>query len=167
MLTAEVALPGDLGDSVASDPEVRQARMIAGAARSRLLASMTGSRDVVDLAEAQRMLDALRDATAHAQDAEDRVLVHRGLLTAAEAGRRASLRRSGSAVPADPPRAVSRAAVPTGTVAHVTAAVLMLVTAGLAGAALARRAGALRAGWRGPRAEGRGGNRVRPRPAWR
>jgi hypothetical protein len=152
VLTAEVALPGDLGDAIARDPEVRQARMIAGAARSRLLASMTGSRNGVDLAEAQRMLDALRQATAHAADAEDRVRVHRGLLTAAEADRRAALRHPEVAAPADLPRTDGHAAVRPGTVARVAAVVL--VAAGLAGVTLARRAGALR-----------GSDRVRPRLA--
>jgi hypothetical protein len=75
------------------DPEVRRARRIADAARSRLVACMTDSQDVIDLAEAQRMLDAFRNALAHAEEAEDQVLVHRGLLTQAEAGRRAARRR--------------------------------------------------------------------------
>jgi hypothetical protein len=39
------------------------------------------------------MLDAFRNARAHAEEAEDQVLVHRGVLTADEAGRRATLRR--------------------------------------------------------------------------
>jgi hypothetical protein len=83
----------DLGDAMEHDPEVRQARRIADAARTRLVACMTDSQDVIDLAEAQRMLDAFRNALAHAEEAEDQVLVHHGLLTQAEAGRRAARRR--------------------------------------------------------------------------
>jgi glyoxylase-like metal-dependent hydrolase (beta-lactamase superfamily II) len=86
-------LASDLGDAIAHDPEVRQARMIADAARSRLLACMTGPQDEVDLAEAQGMLDALRNAQVLAEDAEDRVLMHHGLLTTAEADERAAHRR--------------------------------------------------------------------------
>jgi hypothetical protein len=86
-------LIGDLGDAIQHDPEVQQARRIADAARARLVTSMTGPQDVIDPAEAQRMLDAFRNARAHAEEAEDQVLVHRGVLTAAEAGRRATLRR--------------------------------------------------------------------------
>jgi hypothetical protein len=86
-------LASDLGDAIAHDPEVRQARMIADAARSRLLACMTGPQDEVDLVEAQGMLDALRNAQVLAEDAEDRVLMHHGLLTTAEADERAARRR--------------------------------------------------------------------------
>jgi hypothetical protein len=93
VLTAGSALVSDLGDAIARDPEVRQARMIAEAARTRLLACMTGPPEGVDLVEAQGMLDALRNAQAHAEDAEDRVLVHHGLLTFAEADERAAHRR--------------------------------------------------------------------------
>lgn len=93
MLTAGSALVSDLGDAIARDPEVRQARMIADAARTRLLVCMTGTQEGIDLAEAQGMLDALRNALAHAEDAEDRVLVHHGLLTSAEADQRAAHRR--------------------------------------------------------------------------
>ncbi len=97
MLTAGSALVSDLGDAIAGDPEVRQARMIADVARTRLLACMTGSQDGIDLAEAQGMLDALRNAQTLAGDAEDRVLVHRGLLTSAEADQRAAHRRPAAA----------------------------------------------------------------------
>jgi hypothetical protein len=76
--------------AVLRDPEVRQARKIADAARSRLVGCVAGPQEVVDLAETQRMLDKLREAQALAEDAEDRVLVHRGLLTPAEAERRAA-----------------------------------------------------------------------------
>jgi len=87
-------LISDLGDAIEHDREVRQARRIADAARRRLVACMTGAQDVIDPAEAQRMLDAFKGAVAHAEDAEDRVLMHRGLLTSVEAGRRAADRRS-------------------------------------------------------------------------
>ena len=93
MLTAGSALVSDLGDAIARDPEVRQARMIADAARTRLLECMAGTQEGIDLVEAQGMLDALRNAQTHAEDAEDRVLVHHGLLTFAEADQRAAHRR--------------------------------------------------------------------------
>jgi hypothetical protein len=83
--------------AVRRDPEVRQARKIADAARSRLVGCVAGPQEVVDLAETQRMLDKLRQAQALAEDAEDRVLVHRGLLTPAEAERRAAARRPAGA----------------------------------------------------------------------
>ncbi|MGH3207864.1 MAG: hypothetical protein ACRDNO_08880, partial [Trebonia sp.] len=65
---------------------------------------MTGSQDAIDAAEAQCMLDAFRGAVVHAEDAEDRVLLHRGLLTPVEAGRRAALRRPVPAGAEEPPR---------------------------------------------------------------
>jgi hypothetical protein len=80
-------------DAVRRDPEVRQARKIADAARSRLVDCVAGPDDVVDVVEARRMLDKLTEAQALAEDAEDGVLVHRGLLTPAEAGQRAAARR--------------------------------------------------------------------------
>ena len=43
------------------------------------------------------MLDKLKEAQALAEDAEDRVLVHRGLLTPAEAEQRAAARRTAGA----------------------------------------------------------------------
>jgi len=67
--------------------------MIADAARTRLLECMAGTQEGIDLVEAQGMLDALRNAQTHAEDAEDRVLVHHGLLTFAEADQRAAHRR--------------------------------------------------------------------------
>jgi hypothetical protein len=79
--------------AVGRDPEVRQARRIADAARSRLVGCIAGPQEVVDLAETQRVLDKLKEAQALAEDAEDRVLVHQGLLTPAEAERRAAARR--------------------------------------------------------------------------
>jgi hypothetical protein len=93
VLTTGSALVSDLGDAFARDPEVRQARMIAHAARTRLLTCVTGSEDEIDLAEARGMLDALGNAQTLAEDAEDRVLVHRGLLTSREAELRAAQRR--------------------------------------------------------------------------
>jgi hypothetical protein len=83
--------------AVRRDPEVRQARKIADAARSRLVGCVAGQQEVVDLAETQRMLDKLKEAQALAEDAEDGVLVHRGLLTPAEAERRAAARRPAGA----------------------------------------------------------------------
>jgi hypothetical protein len=86
-------LVSDLGGAIARDPEVRQARTIAEAARTRLVASVTGPQEKFDLVEAQGMLEALTAAQVLAEAAEDRVLVHRGLLTSAEADRRAAKRR--------------------------------------------------------------------------
>jgi hypothetical protein len=83
--------------AVRRDPEVRQARRIADAARSRLVGCVAGPEEVVDLAETQRVLDKLKEAQALAEDAEDGVLVHRGLLTPAEAERRAAARRPAGA----------------------------------------------------------------------
>lgn len=100
----------DLGDAIEHDPEVRQARRIADAARTRLVACVTDYRDVIDLAEAQRMLDAFRNALAHTEEAEDQVLVHHGLLTQAEAGRRAARRRPVTARTGRPARAAQSAA---------------------------------------------------------
>ena len=106
---------------------------------------MTGSQDVIDPAEAQRMLDAFRNAVAHAEDAEDRVLLHRGLLTSVEAGRRAAGRRPVSTRSAEPARTgrgvrgvrgVRR--VRRGGVARAVAWALALVAAGTVGVALAR-----------------------------
>jgi hypothetical protein len=129
----------DLGDAIERDPEVRQARRIADAARKRLVVCMTGSQDVIDPAEAQRMLDAFRNAVAHAEDAEDRVLLHHGLLTSVEAGRRAAGRRpvsTRSDEPARTGRGVRR--VRRGGVARAVAWALAIVAAGTVGVALAR-----------------------------
>lgn len=142
MLRVGDALTGDLGDVIEQDPEVRQARTIAAAARTRLVASMTGSQDVIDLAEAQRMLDAFRNAVACAEEAEDQVLVHRGLLTSAEAGRRAARRRpvtSRADRPARPGQGAGDARRARRTRAgHVIAGVLALAVAGVVGVVLAR-----------------------------
>lgn len=82
---------GDQEEDVRRDPEVEQARKIAAVAKTRLLECVDVG-DAETLAEAQRMLDALRKATALATDAEDRARVHLGLLTQAEADRRAKAR---------------------------------------------------------------------------
>jgi hypothetical protein len=93
VLLAENDLSRPPDDAVRRDPEVRQARKIADAARSRLLACVAGPQEVVDLVQTQRMLDKLKEAQTLAEDAEDRVMVHRGLLTPAEAEQRAAARR--------------------------------------------------------------------------
>ena len=93
MLLAEKDLVGGPDDVVHQDPEVRQARKIADAARSRLLTCIAGAEEVVDMVQTQRIFDMLWEAQALVEDAEDRVLVHRGLLIPAEAERRAAARR--------------------------------------------------------------------------
>jgi hypothetical protein len=102
MLTADSVSISNLGDVIAGDPEVRQARNIAEAARARLAASVANPEDGLDLADARAMLDALADATLLAADAEDRVLKHYGLLTEAEADKRAAKRRPAPTRPAQP-----------------------------------------------------------------
>jgi hypothetical protein len=85
------------------------------------------------------MLDAFRNAVAHAEDAEDRVLLHHGLLTSVEAGRRAAGRRpvsTRSDEPARTGRGVRR--VRRGGVARAVAWALALVAAGTVGVALVR-----------------------------
>jgi hypothetical protein len=151
VLRAGDAVISDVGDAFERDPEVRRARTIADAARKRLVACVTGAQEVIDPAEAQRMLDAFRCAVAHAEDAEDRVLLHRGLLTSVEAGRRAARRRPVTRGPSGtkpdrPTRAgrvtdVVRSARRVrrgGVVARVVACALALVAAGSVGMALAR-----------------------------
>ncbi len=127
------------------DPEVRQARRIADAARTRLVACMTDSQDVIDLAEAQRMLDAFRNALAHAEEAGDQVLVHRGLLTQAEAGRRAVRRRPVTSRADRPARGAQGAAggrrVRRPSVGRVVAGALAFVAVGAVGVAVARLLG--------------------------
>jgi hypothetical protein len=147
------ALSNDLGTAIEHDPEVRQARTIAAVARTRLVACMSGSQDLIDLAEAQRMLDAFRNALAHAEEAEDQVLVHRGLLTSAEAGQRAARRRpvtsradrpvtSRADRPAQPGQGAGAARRPRRMSARgLIAGAIAIVTAGAVGAALARRLG--------------------------
>lgn len=142
MLRVGDALIGDLGDAIERDPEVRQARTIADVARTRLVACMNGSQDVIDLAEAQRMLNAFRDAVAHAEAAEDRVLVHRGLLTYAEAGKRAARRRPVTARAGKPARPAPGAAGERRArwkgAGHVITGALAIAAAGIVGVALAR-----------------------------
>ena len=145
MLIAGDALIRDLGDAIEHDPEVRHARRIADAARKRLVACMTGSQDAIDTAEAQRMLDAFRGAVVHAEDAEDRVLLHRGLLTSVEAGQRAALRRPVPTEPGEPTRTVrgvrrARRArrVRRGGVARAVGWALALAAGGAVGVVLAR-----------------------------
>jgi hypothetical protein len=143
--------------AIGRDPEVRQALKIADAARSRLIDCVAG-RQEVDLAETQRMLDKLWEAQALAEDAEDRVLVHRGLLTPAEAERQAAARRQARAAGsaqrgAQEPTGVAVSAcsrglarrlptVPPATrrlAASVILHALIPAAAGFAGAAIARR----------------------------
>ena len=88
------------------------------------------------------MLDAFRSAAAHAEDAEDRVLLHRGLLTSVEAGRRAARRRpvsDGADEPARKGRGARRGGRGgRGRVARAVGWALALVAAGSVGVALAR-----------------------------
>jgi hypothetical protein len=84
---------GEQEEAVRHDPEVQQAWKIAEVARARLLECVDVG-DAETLAEAQRMLDALRKATVLAADAEDRARVHLGLLTQAQADRRATERHT-------------------------------------------------------------------------
>jgi hypothetical protein len=138
VLTAGGALVSDLGDAIAHDPEVRQTRMIADAARTRLLACLAGSEGAVDVTEAQGMLNALGDAQTLTEDAEDRVLMHHGLLTSAEAERRAARRRPAVAPrlrPAQPDTRLSRPGL------RVVACVLGVAALGTAGMVLALRGG--------------------------
>jgi hypothetical protein len=142
VLTAGGTLVHDLGDAIAHDPEVRQARTIAEVARTRLVSCMSRPEDGIDLAEAQQMLDALRNAHALAGDAEDRVLVHRGLLTSGEANKRAAGRRPAAIRRAAPER-TSAARRPGRRLsgARVIAGGLALLVLGVVGAALAQRCG--------------------------
>ena len=142
MLLAEKDLIGGPDDAVQRDPEVRQARKIADAARSRLLTCVAGAEDAIDLVQTQRTFEMLREAQAVVEDAEDRVLVHRGLLTPAEAERRAAVRRpaapSGSELPARrPAQDPAGVAVP----ARATAVVARYAEAGAR--AVRRRSGRL------------------------
>lgn len=147
MLTAGDALVNDLGDAVARDPEVRQARMIAEAARKRLVACVSRAEDGIDLTEAQGMLDALRNAWTLAGDAEDRVLLYRGLLTQPEADKRAAQRHPAAAPPDCVPDGkkrhrighATRAGADLGVRSVVIALVLALL--GVVGAILAHRGG--------------------------
>ena len=134
---------GDLGDDITEDPEVRQAQMIAEAARTRLVACVSRPEEAIDLAEAQGMLDALKNARAFAGDAEDRVLLHRGLLTSAEADKRAAKRRLFIARSGESARPASRRdqSVRHLRASRVIASALALALLGVAGAILARLGG--------------------------
>jgi hypothetical protein len=138
VLTAGDTLVSDLGDAIAHDPEVRETRIIADAARTRLLACLTSSEGVVDVTEAQDMLDALGNAQALTEDAEDRVLMHHGLLTSGEAERRAASRRPAATVRVGPPPADARR--PCWGL-RVIACVLGIAALGAAGVVLAHRGG--------------------------
>jgi hypothetical protein len=127
----------DLGDAIARDPEVRQARTIAEAARRRLVACMSHPEDGIDVTEAQRMLDALMNAQLLAKDAEDRVLLHRGLLTAAEVEKRTAKRHPVRPLGHEPERS-ARFGFRLSP-ARLLAGALLLV--GVAVVALARRRG--------------------------
>lgn len=142
MLTAGSALVSDLGDAIARDPEVRQARMIAEAARKRLIACMAHPEDGIDVAEARGMFDALMNAQLLAKDAEDRVLLHRGLLTQAEVKKRTAKRHPVSP-PAREPERPPRLGVRLSP-ARLLAGALALTLIGVAGVALARRCGVRR-----------------------
>jgi hypothetical protein len=122
---------GDQEEAVRRDPEVQQARKIAEVARARLL-ECVDAEDAGTLAEAQQMLDALRKATLLAADAEDRARVHLGLLTQAEADRRAAARRP----PADNRSPESRTARPGTTARRLAARSLAFVPEHPARAAL-------------------------------
>jgi hypothetical protein len=129
VLLAENDLSRPPDDAVRRDPEVRQARKIADAARSRLLACVAGSQEVVDLVQTQRMLDKLKEAQTLAEDAEDRVMVHRGLLTPAEAEQRAAARRPAGSGRRDvqEPAGVAVSARPAGMVGHYAEAGVRVV----------------------------------------
>ena len=142
MLTAGGTLVNDLGDAIARDPEVREARTIAAAALTRLVSCVSHQEDGIDLVEAQQMLDALRNAQELAGDAEDRVLVHRGLLTSAEANKRAAGRRPAATQREAPARTgTARRPGRRMSVARVIAGALALAVLGAAGATLAQRFG--------------------------
>jgi hypothetical protein len=144
MLLSDGGLMGGPQDVVELDPEVLQARAIFDAARSGLLGSVSGEPEMIDLAEAQRLLDALKTARTLAAEAEDRVLRQRFLLTSAQAKQRAAARRVADATNETPeapgarvlrPRSVR----PSRGAASVLIRAVLPAAAALAGAALARR----------------------------
>jgi hypothetical protein len=120
VLLAEKDLVGVPDDMVRQDPEVQQARKIVDAARSRLLTCIAGAEEVVDMVQTQRIFDMLWEAQELVEDAEDRVLVHRGLLTPAEAERRAA--RRAAAPNASAPPGLQRAQDPAGVAGPARAA---------------------------------------------
>ncbi len=151
MLTAGDGARDDLGEAIARDPRVRQARALAELARRRLRACVSMPSGAFDPAEAQRFLDNFNAAQRLAEDAEDRVLAHFGRLTPAQVTSRAARRRTavGELVAPQPgtftdqPDPVDRLPRPPAstrrTAAQVAKNVLVPIAAGLAGVALARR----------------------------
>lgn len=147
VLLSDDGLVGGLEDVVQLDPDVLETRAIFDAARGGLLECVSGARDMIDLAEAQRLLDALTIARTLAAEAEDRVLVERSLLTAAAARRRATARHPAARLLADATaenpgpwslRGSLRRVASRGAASLLVRAVLPAAAA-LAGAALARR----------------------------
>jgi hypothetical protein len=152
VLLSDGGLMVGLEDVVQLDPEVLQTRAIFDAARSGLLECVSGSPELIDLAEAQRLLDALKIARTLAAEAEDRVLIERSLLTSAAAGRRGATRRPAAGrvtdAAAENPgawaaqprslRGITARAASRGAGSVLVRAVLPAAAA-LAGAALARR----------------------------
>ena len=137
---------GEQEEAVRRDPEVQQAWKIAEVARSRLLQSVDVG-DAEALAEAQRMLDALRKATNLAADAEDRARVHVGLLSQAEADRRATERHTPpNELPASPGPKSRRSFGPglTLVLEHPALAALLSVVAAAAAWLVARTLARLR-----------------------
>jgi hypothetical protein len=126
---------GDQEEAVRRDPEVQQAWKIAEVARARLLECVDAG-DTETLAEAQQMLDALRKATVLAADAEDRARVHLGLLTQAEADRRATARHTspgeGTSDPETMPRRLRGASLAVVREHPAIAAVVSLAAAAAA-----------------------------------
>ena len=113
--------------------------MIAEAARKRLIACMSHPEDGIDVPEAQGMFEALIDAQLLAKDAEDRVLLHRGLLTHAEVEKRTARRHPVSAPPGEPERP-PKSGLRLSPARLLTAA-LLLALAVAVGVALARGCG--------------------------
>jgi hypothetical protein len=143
MLLSDGGLMGGPQDVVELDPEVLQARAIFDAARSGLLGSVSGEPEMINLGEAQRLLDALKTARTLAAEAEDRVLRQRFLLTSAEAKQRAAARRVADATSENPENPGSRvlrlrSVRPSRGATSVLVRAVLPAAAALAGAALAR-----------------------------
>lgn len=152
VLLSDGGLVGGLEDVVRLDPEVLETRAIFDAARGGLLECVSGAQEMIDLAEAQRLLDALKIARTLAAEAEDRVLVERSLLTSAAARRRATARHPDTRLVADAttenpgarvaqPRSLRESArrVASRGAASLLVRAVLPAAAALAGAALARR----------------------------
>jgi hypothetical protein len=147
MLLSDGGLIGGPQDVVELDPEVLQARAIFDAARSGLLGSVSGEPEMINLGEAQRLLDALKTARTLAAEAEDRVLRQRFLLTSAEAKQRAAARRVADATSENPETPENpgarvlrlRSVRPSRGATSVLVRAVLPAAAALAGAALARR----------------------------